>query len=66
VPIYEFASRSADLVFITPQNDESLQAILGEVANLKVYADLYVTFGGVLDPRSDALVFDGTPTELVA
>jgi alkanesulfonate monooxygenase SsuD/methylene tetrahydromethanopterin reductase-like flavin-dependent oxidoreductase (luciferase family) len=64
-PIYEFASRSADLVFITPQSDESLLAILGEVAGIGVYADLYVTFGGVIDPRSDALVFDGTPTELV-
>lgn len=64
-PIFEFASRSTDLVFITPQDDDSLQAILGEVASLKVYADLYVTFSGVVDPRSDALVFDGTPTELV-
>jgi alkanesulfonate monooxygenase SsuD/methylene tetrahydromethanopterin reductase-like flavin-dependent oxidoreductase (luciferase family) len=64
-PIYEFASRSADLVFITPQDDDSLQAILGDVAGLKVYTDLYVTFGGVIDARSDALVFDGTPTELV-
>jgi len=30
-----------------------------------VYADLYVTFDGTADARSDALVFDGTPTELV-
>lgn len=64
-PIYEFASRSTDLVFITPQHDDSLRTILPEVAGLKVYADLYVTFGGVVDTRSDALVFDGTPTELV-
>jgi alkanesulfonate monooxygenase SsuD/methylene tetrahydromethanopterin reductase-like flavin-dependent oxidoreductase (luciferase family) len=64
-PIYEFASRSTDLVFITPQDDDSLRTILSEVAGLKVYADLYVTFGGVIDARSDALVFDGTPTELV-
>jgi alkanesulfonate monooxygenase SsuD/methylene tetrahydromethanopterin reductase-like flavin-dependent oxidoreductase (luciferase family) len=64
-PIYEFASRSTDLVFITPHDDESLLAILTEVAGLKVYADLYVTFGGVIDERSDALVFDGTPSELV-
>ncbi len=68
--IYEFASRSADLVFITPKDDDSLQTILGEVttaggAHLKVYADLYVSFSGVTDPRSDALVFDGTPAELV-
>jgi alkanesulfonate monooxygenase SsuD/methylene tetrahydromethanopterin reductase-like flavin-dependent oxidoreductase (luciferase family) len=70
LPIYEFASRSADLVFITPQDDESLQAILGEIAgaggaHLKVYADVFVSFDGTTDPRSDALVFDGTPTELV-
>jgi alkanesulfonate monooxygenase SsuD/methylene tetrahydromethanopterin reductase-like flavin-dependent oxidoreductase (luciferase family) len=64
-PIYEFASRSTDLVFITPQDDDSLRTILPEVAGLKVYADVYVTFDGTADPRSDALVFDGTPTELV-
>ncbi len=70
MPIYEFASRSADLVFITPQDDDSLRAILGEIAHaggagLKVYADVFVSFDGTTDPRSDALVFDGTPTELV-
>ena len=65
LPIYEFASRSTDLVFITPQDDDSLRTILPEVAGLKVYADVYVTFDGTADPRSDALVFDGTPTELV-
>ena len=68
--IYEFASRSADLVFITPQDDDSLKVILGEIARaggagLKVYADVFVSFDGTTDPRSDALVFDGTPTELV-
>jgi alkanesulfonate monooxygenase SsuD/methylene tetrahydromethanopterin reductase-like flavin-dependent oxidoreductase (luciferase family) len=65
LPIYEFASRSTDLVFITPQDDDSLRTILPEVAGLKVYADLYVTFGGVIDARSDAFVFNGGPTELV-
>jgi alkanesulfonate monooxygenase SsuD/methylene tetrahydromethanopterin reductase-like flavin-dependent oxidoreductase (luciferase family) len=64
-PIYEFASRSTDLVFITPKDDDSLRAILTEVADLNVFADLYVTFDGTTDPRSDALVFDGAPTELV-
>jgi alkanesulfonate monooxygenase SsuD/methylene tetrahydromethanopterin reductase-like flavin-dependent oxidoreductase (luciferase family) len=64
-PIYEFASRSVDLVFITPHDDDSLQEILDEVAGLKVYADLYVTFGGIIAPRSDALAFDGSATELV-
>lgn len=68
--VYEFASRSADLVFITPQDDDSLRTILSEVADaggadLKVYADVYVTFSGVADMRSDALVFDGTPADLV-
>jgi alkanesulfonate monooxygenase SsuD/methylene tetrahydromethanopterin reductase-like flavin-dependent oxidoreductase (luciferase family) len=70
LPIYEFASRSADLVFITPQSDDSLRAILGEIAQaggagLKVYADVFVSFDGTTDPRSDALVFHGAPTELV-
>lgn len=69
-PAYEFVSRSADLVFTTPTGDESLRSILGEVAHaggaaLKVYADVFVSFSGVTDPRSDALVFDGTPEELV-
>ena len=70
LPIYEFASRSADLVFVTPQDDDSLLAILGEIARaggaaLKVYADVFVSFDGTTDPRSDAVVFGGTPTELV-
>jgi len=70
LPIYEFASRSADLVFVTPQDDGSLVAVLDAVAqaggaSLKVYADVFVSFDGTTDPRSDALVFDGTPTELV-
>ncbi len=65
LPIYEFAKRSTDLVFITPQDDDSLRTILPEVAGLKVYADIFVSFDGTTDPRSDALVFDGTPTELV-
>jgi alkanesulfonate monooxygenase SsuD/methylene tetrahydromethanopterin reductase-like flavin-dependent oxidoreductase (luciferase family) len=64
-PVYEFASRSTDLVFITPMDDDGVRSILAEVAGLKVYADLYVTFDGVVDPRSDALVFDSGPTELV-
>jgi alkanesulfonate monooxygenase SsuD/methylene tetrahydromethanopterin reductase-like flavin-dependent oxidoreductase (luciferase family) len=68
-PIYEFAARSADLAFITPKDDRSLQSILGEVAqaggaDLKVYADVFVSFSSVTDPRSDALVFDGTPADL--
>jgi alkanesulfonate monooxygenase SsuD/methylene tetrahydromethanopterin reductase-like flavin-dependent oxidoreductase (luciferase family) len=70
VPVYEFASRSVDLVFITPKDDDLVRTILGEVAqaggtDLKVYADLFVTFSGTVDSRSDALVFDGSPTELL-
>ena len=70
LPIYEFASRSTDLVFITPRDDDSLKDIRGQLAQadgtgLKVYADIYVTFDGTVDPRSDAAVFDGTPTGLV-
>jgi alkanesulfonate monooxygenase SsuD/methylene tetrahydromethanopterin reductase-like flavin-dependent oxidoreductase (luciferase family) len=68
--IYEFAARSADLVFITPKDDASLQRILGEIAraggaHLKVYVDVFVTFSGLTDPRSDALVFDGSSAQLV-
>ena len=70
LPVYEFASRSADLVFITPHDDESVRTIIGQVrqaggTDLKIYADVYVTFSGTADARSDAFVFDGTPAELV-
>jgi alkanesulfonate monooxygenase SsuD/methylene tetrahydromethanopterin reductase-like flavin-dependent oxidoreductase (luciferase family) len=70
-PVYEFAAASADLVFITPTDEASLRAILGEVsaaggARLKVFADVLVSLsGGEGDPRSDALNFTGAPTELV-
>jgi len=69
-PIYEFAARSADLVFITPMDDGSLRAILEELAEvggaaLKVYADVYVASSGVVDTRSDAVVVDGSAPELV-
>lgn len=68
--IYEFAARSAELVFVTPTDDDSLRAILAEVvevggAHLKVYADVYVTSSGVVDGRSDAAVLDGGAAELV-
>jgi alkanesulfonate monooxygenase SsuD/methylene tetrahydromethanopterin reductase-like flavin-dependent oxidoreductase (luciferase family) len=67
--VYEFASRSVDLVFITPHDDASVRTILGQVGDaggvdLKVYADVYVSFSGLADSRSDAVVFDGTPSEL--
>ena len=68
--VYEFAARSADLVFITPRDDDRLVAILDEVAevggaHLAVYADVFVTSTGIVDERSDAYVFDGAATELV-
>lgn len=67
--VYEFAADCADLVFVTPRDDESLSTILAEVREaggheLRVYADLYVTFTGVVDERSDARVFSGTADEL--
>ena len=69
-PIYEFAARSADLVFVTPSDDAQLGAIRAEIdevggAHLKVYADVFVTSSGVVDQRSDAVVFDGAADELV-
>jgi alkanesulfonate monooxygenase SsuD/methylene tetrahydromethanopterin reductase-like flavin-dependent oxidoreductase (luciferase family) len=69
-PIYEFASRSADLVFITPADDDSLRTILAELADVggtdvKVFADLYVSSSGLSDKRSDALVAPGAAAELV-
>src|SRR6202034_2203718 len=68
--VYEFASASADLVFITPKDAASLRGILDEVsaaggAHLKVFADVLVSFGGAGDPRSDALNFTGGATQLV-
>lgn len=52
-------------MFITPIDDDGLRRILDEVdARLKIYADVVVSFGGDTF-RSDALVFTGSPTELV-
>jgi alkanesulfonate monooxygenase SsuD/methylene tetrahydromethanopterin reductase-like flavin-dependent oxidoreductase (luciferase family) len=68
--VYEFAAASADIVFITPTDDASLRSILDQVraaggADLKVFADVLVSFDGEGDPRSDALDFGGSPEELV-
>ena len=68
--IYEFAARSAHIVFVTPTDDESLRSILTDISHagggdLKVYADVVVALNGDADFRSDALVFSGSPTELV-
>jgi len=69
-PVYEFAAAGADVVFITPSDGESLHGILNEVhaaggTELKVFADVVVSFDGDGDFRSDALVFAGSTTELV-
>jgi alkanesulfonate monooxygenase SsuD/methylene tetrahydromethanopterin reductase-like flavin-dependent oxidoreductase (luciferase family) len=69
-PVYEFAGASADVVFITPTDGAAVRSILDEVyaaggAQLKVFADVVVSFDSDGDFRSDALVFAGNPTELV-
>jgi alkanesulfonate monooxygenase SsuD/methylene tetrahydromethanopterin reductase-like flavin-dependent oxidoreductase (luciferase family) len=69
-PVYEFASVSADLVFITPTDDATVRTILDEVraadgGRLKVFADVVVAFDGDGDFKSDALVFADGATELV-
>ena len=68
--IYEFASTTSDLVFITPTDDAAVRAIVDEVhsaggAHLKIFADLVVTFGGDAEFGSDALIFDGSATGVV-
>jgi alkanesulfonate monooxygenase SsuD/methylene tetrahydromethanopterin reductase-like flavin-dependent oxidoreductase (luciferase family) len=68
--IYEFAAASADLVFITPTDNATLDTIRGEVMaaggqHLKVYADVVVTFGGDTEFGSDALIFDGSADDVV-
>ena len=68
--IYEFAAASSDLVFITPTDGAAVRAIIDEVhaaggAQLKIFADVVVTFGGDSEFGSDALIFTGKPTELV-
>ncbi|MET0705201.1 MAG: LLM class flavin-dependent oxidoreductase [Mycobacterium sp.] len=66
--VYEFASAAANLVFITPRDDEDLLSILAEVTAAGgvplVYADLVVTFGGDTDFGSDAVIVDGSPAHV--
>ncbi|HSS26258.1 MAG TPA: LLM class flavin-dependent oxidoreductase [Mycobacterium sp.] len=69
-PVYEFAAAGADVVFITPTDGASVRSILDEVhaaggTELKVFADVVVSFDGDGDFRSDALVFAGSATDLV-
>lgn len=75
--VYEFAAASADLVFVTPRDEESLRAILAEVGHaqraagrtIQAYADLVVSLGeDLLTPgaaiSSDAHVFRGRASDL--
>ncbi len=65
-PVFAFAARSADLVFVTPAGTDQVAGIVAEVREfgaLPIYADLVVAFGQ--EPfASDAAVFTGTPAEL--
>ncbi|GAA2556726.1 LLM class flavin-dependent oxidoreductase [Winogradskya consettensis] len=77
---YEFASRSADLVFVTPSDAQDAAEIVRRVPGPKVFADLVVFLDdhapaaherrGRLDAlltepwQSDALIFAGTPEQL--
>jgi alkanesulfonate monooxygenase SsuD/methylene tetrahydromethanopterin reductase-like flavin-dependent oxidoreductase (luciferase family) len=68
--IYEFASATSDLVFITPTDDASVRTIIDDVhaaggARPKIFADVVVTFGGDSDFGSDALIFGGSAQDLV-
>lgn len=63
--IYEFAGVAADLVFVTPRDDDELLAILGQISGPPlVFADLVVTFGGDTDFGSDAAIVDGSPAQV--
>jgi alkanesulfonate monooxygenase SsuD/methylene tetrahydromethanopterin reductase-like flavin-dependent oxidoreductase (luciferase family) len=77
---YEFAGRSADVVFVTPSSADEVTAIKAQLdPRLKVYADLVVFLDehgttalgrrGRLDEfsggwSSDALIFAGSPDQL--
>jgi alkanesulfonate monooxygenase SsuD/methylene tetrahydromethanopterin reductase-like flavin-dependent oxidoreductase (luciferase family) len=63
--VYEFALATADVVFITPNDEASLREILQQVRGLKAFADVVVSFGGDADFRSDCLVISTTATQLV-
>lgn len=66
--VYEFADIAADLVFVTPSDETSVRAILGELdsagGHTKAIADLVVSFSGDAEFGSDASVFAGSPAQL--
>lgn len=70
---YEFAARSADVVYVTPTDGEHARAIVEEVRGLsdtlKIFADLVVFVGPDAGKRaegfeSDAAILAGSPDEL--
>ncbi|WP_067500008.1 LLM class flavin-dependent oxidoreductase [Actinoplanes sp. TFC3] len=79
-PAYEFAARSADVVFVTPSDGDDAAAIVRANPGLKVFADLVVFLDDHaaaarerrerLDElhgeawQSDALTFAGSPEQL--
>lgn len=63
--VYEFADASADLVFITPTDEESVREIVNQVGIAKPIVDLVVSFGSGDSFRSDARIFTGNPAQLV-
>ncbi|BBH68977.1 putative FMNH2-utilizing oxygenase [Actinoplanes sp. OR16] len=64
---WEFAGRSADLIFITPSDESDAVKIKSKLdPKLKVFADLVVHLSPDARPApSDAAVFTGTPVQLV-
>ena len=70
LPVYEFAARSVDLVFITPQDDDSVRRSSARSGRPAAPISRSTPTSssrspGTVDSRSDAVVFDGTPAELV-
>ncbi len=63
--VYEFADTAADLVFVTPADESSARRIVSQVGTVRPIADVVVSFGGEAEFGSDALVFTGSPAQLV-
>jgi alkanesulfonate monooxygenase SsuD/methylene tetrahydromethanopterin reductase-like flavin-dependent oxidoreductase (luciferase family) len=67
--VYRFAAEAADVVFLTPHDEAGLRAMREEVSaagggHLVTFVDLYVTFDGTVDPRTEAAVIDGSPGDV--
>ncbi|WP_030438940.1 LLM class flavin-dependent oxidoreductase [Actinoplanes subtropicus] len=71
---YRFASRSADLTYVTPADADHARQIVGQVESGHIFADLVIFLEeGAKDRldaldrevyRSDAAIFSGTPAQL--